>query len=135
MTQKIVYFTAGAVPTVEEAADIEALNALTQPPYAVKVSNGSVPPNLGMRPNPDPDPEPEDPEIVPVLMDCDFVAGTIPADYDGLPVFDPQNPPDPNPLPGNQAVVTDGQELEVEGGTVTLSVEDGIVSATFTPEE
>jgi hypothetical protein len=39
------------------------------------------------------------------------------------------------PLPATSAIVTDGQELEVDGGTVTLSVEDGEVSATFEASE
>ena len=34
-------------------------------------------------------------------------------------------------LASDQAVVSDGDTLEVDGGAVTLSVEDGVVSATF----
>lgn len=39
----------------------------------------------------------------------------------------------PGTLEPTQAVVSDGQELAVDGGTVTISVVGGIVSATFTP--
>lgn len=35
-------------------------------------------------------------------------------------------------LPSNQAVVTNGQVLTVTGGTVTLSVVAGVVTATYT---
>lgn len=37
-------------------------------------------------------------------------------------------------LPDNQAIVTSGAELAVTGGTVTLTVTDGVVAAEFTPE-
>lgn len=35
-------------------------------------------------------------------------------------------------LPGTQAVVSNGQTLPVTGGTVTLSVVDGVVTAAYT---
>lgn len=35
------------------------------------------------------------------------------------------------PLPATSAVVTDGQELAVTGGTVTLHVAAGVVTATY----
>ena len=63
-TQKIIYFTAGAVPTFGEIADIAALNALCEPAYSVNVSNGSVLPNLGASGG------------EPIIEECDFVAGT-----------------------------------------------------------
>lgn len=113
MTKRILYFTAGAALTEQEKADIEALNALAEPQYRVTVHNGDVDPDY--------------------LVPGDFAAGAVPDDYEELPVFDPENPPGPE-LPDTQAIVTDGQSLEVEGGTVTLAVEDGVVSATFTPE-
>lgn len=34
-------------------------------------------------------------------------------------------------LPGTQAVVTSGQTIDVTGGTVTLTVTDGVVSAEY----
>jgi hypothetical protein len=43
--------------------------------------------------------------------------------------------PAAEPLPGDQAIVEDGQTFEVDGGTVTLSVADGVVSASFEAEE
>lgn len=37
-------------------------------------------------------------------------------------------------LPSNQAVVTSGAEYEATGGTVTLTVVAGVVTAEFTPD-
>lgn len=38
------------------------------------------------------------------------------------------------PLPSDQAIVEDGDVLAVTGGTVTLSVVDGVVTASFEAE-
>lgn len=42
---------------------------------------------------------------------------------------------EPAYLPGDQAIVTDGQELLVDGGTVTLAVADGVVTAEYVADE
>lgn len=42
---------------------------------------------------------------------------------------------EPTDLPENQAIVEDGDTFEVDGGTVTLNVAGGEVTATFVPEE
>lgn len=100
-TKKIVYFTAGAVATAPEKADIAALNALTIPGYQVQVSNAAVPAGLG-----------KDALGDDVLEACDFVAGTIPSDYAEVDVIDPSSPPAPA-LPSDQAVVADGGAIAV----------------------
>lgn len=128
MTQKIIYFTAGAVVTPEEIADIDALNALCEPAYSLKVANAAVLPNLGMTPNPDPEPDPEDPANVPVLMDCDLVAGTIPDDYSGKDEFDLDAPPDPD-VGEDRIIIADGQVVTIGEETFTFTVEDGEITA------
>lgn len=125
-TKKIIYFTAGSVVTPGEAADIEALNALAVPTYSVQVANASVLPNLGQMPNPDP--EPEDPANVPILMDCDFVAGTIPDDYDAIDVIDPDAPPAPD-VGSDRAVVANEEVLTIGAETFTFTIVDGEITA------
>ena len=107
MTQKIIYFTAGDVPTTEEKAEITALNAFASA-YSVTVSNGSVAPNLGL-----------DSEGDPILDACDLVAGTVPTIYEDLPVIDV----------AAIATVTDGQGLELGGSVYTFTVVDGEITA------
>jgi hypothetical protein len=72
MASKIIYFTAGDVPTTEELAEIAAWNAFVNS-YSLTVSNGSVAPGLGL-----------DGEGDPFLDGADFVAGTIPEAYAGI---------------------------------------------------
>jgi hypothetical protein len=72
MTAKIIYFTAGDVPTSGELADIAAWNAFVNS-YSLTVSNGSIAPGLGL-----------DGDGEPLLDGADFVAGTIPAAYEGV---------------------------------------------------
>jgi len=127
-TKKIIYFTAGAVATSGEKADIEALNALCEPAYSLSVANGSVPDNLGMTPNLDPDPEPEDPEFVPLLQACDYVAGTVPSAYDGRDEIDPDAPPPPD-VGADRAVISDGDVITIGEETFTFTIVDGEVTA------
>jgi len=121
MAQKIIYFTAGAVATAEELSEIAALNALAETPYLVQVSNAAVPAGLG-----------KDSEGAEIIEQCDFVAGSIPAAYSEIAEFDPQNPPAPD-LPDDQAVVTDGGTLNVDGVSVTLAVSGNAVTGTTLP--
>lgn len=65
MTKRILFFTAGKVPTVAEQAQIDALNAMTVPGYSVGVRNGAESAVYS------------DDNLEP----CDFVAGTIPTAY------------------------------------------------------
>ena len=119
MTKKIIYFTAGPLPTVEEAADIAKLNAVTEAPYSVAVRNSQVPLSSGGP-----------------TEDCDFVAGSIPAPYDNddeeegkiYPEIDPDDIPTVA-LSATQAVVSDGQTLL----GYTFTVVDSVITA-ISPE-
>lgn len=109
---KILYFTAGPVPTTEEKADIDALNLLTGEKYTVGVRNGLIPPLFGAG-----------------AEACDYVAGTPPLTGDGeayedTPVFDPDSAGE------GFAPVTNGMELVLEGdGTYVFTVVDGAITA------
>lgn len=115
--KKIIYFTAGAVVTSGEKADIAALNALAEPAYQVQVSNGSVLPNLG-----------KTDEGGNVIEASDYVAGTIPDDYEGIDVFDPDAPPPPD-VGTDKAIVADAQVLTLGEETFTFTIEDGEITA------
>lgn len=114
--KKIIYFTANGKPTTQENADIAALNALAAAPYQVNVSRADVLSGLGS------------------IESCDFVAGSVPSAYSAKTVFDVSEPPRPDTLPSTQGVVSDGQELEVDGGKITFAVADGVVTATYEAE-
>lgn len=111
--EKIVYFTAGAVPTSGELADIAKLNAAAEAPYVVLVSSAKGDTKYGEH-----------------LIDADYVAGTPPTAYSAVPTIDPDNMPILG-LPDTSGVVTDGQTFAVTGGTVTMHVADNVVTATF----
>lgn len=64
MTKRILFFTAGKVPTVAEQAQIDALNAMTSPGFSVGVRNSAENAVFGSG-----------------IETCDFVAGTIPTAY------------------------------------------------------
>lgn len=72
MADKILYFLAGDVATVDELADIVKLNTAAEVPYLVGVRNSKVSTNYGAGPE-----------------ECDFVAGTIPTAYTAKPTVDP----------------------------------------------
>jgi hypothetical protein len=102
MTQKVIYFTAGPVATVDELADIAKLNAATEQPYSVKVFNGAQSPLYGYG-----------------KEAADFVAGTIPTVYNAVPVIDPDAIPDPGGVGvGGTVDVTD-----LQGGTVEVTID------------
>lgn len=71
MAQKILYFTAGPTPTVQEQAEIDQLNELAKAPYIIGVRNSAEPALY--------QPKPEA---------TDFVMGSIPDDFEEVPVFD-----------------------------------------------
>jgi hypothetical protein len=111
MTRKIIYFTASAVPTAQELAAIDTLNALGGQQYQVNVSNATVDSGLGG------------------IEASDFVAGSAPTDYSAVPVFDVNNPPRPASMIAAQAVVYDGQALVIGATTYTFTVTDGVITA------
>lgn len=115
MVDKVIYFTAGEVPTSGELQDIEKINSVAERGYIVNVSNGSVDSGLGG------------------IEACNYVAGSIPDEYAEVPVFDVDAPPIPN-LPETAAVVYDGdiKEIAVTGeytDSVQFTVVDGVISA------
>jgi hypothetical protein len=106
---KIIYFTAGPVPTTQEKADIAGLNLLTGAPYTVGVRNRLVSQNFGAG-----------------AEACDMVAGTPPsgAPWNAKPVFTAAD------ALGGYAPVYDNMSLEIEGdGTYVFTVEDGVITA------
>lgn len=105
---KIIYFTASTVPTAQERADIDAINASI---HTLNVSNGSVDSGLGM------------------AEECDFVAGTVPSEYSGKPVYDPSA----GELEDNQAIVTDGDAVTVDGAAVTLAISGNAITGATLP--
>lgn len=113
--QKILYFTAGQMPTEGEQIEIDALAGFTSAAF-----------ELGIRaPGSNYAGDPED---------ADFVAGTPPEPYDDggtYPVFDPDAPPSPSSLPANTSMVYAGQEIAGDGGTFTVSITDGVVGGTW----
>lgn len=116
---KVIYFTAGKLPTTQEKADIAALNALAVAPFEIAVRSAVDSLAFGAG-----------------NEEADYVSGTVPAAYDDeeeFPVFDVDNPP-AGALPATMAIVADGQEFAATGGTVTLSVADGVVTAEFTAD-
>ncbi|QZA70453.1 hypothetical protein AH03_40 [Erwinia phage AH03] len=110
MTDKIIYFTASEKATTAEIADIAALNAITEPYYALQVRNGRVPNVWGS------------------LETADYVAGTIPDAYEDVPVIDPDSPPAPG-LSDTQAIVSTGQVVTIGTATYTFTVVDNVITA------
>lgn len=73
-TKKVIFFTAGQVPTAPELAAIAKLNAVTIPQYQLTVMNAQADATYGQ----------------PVrLPPVDFVAGTVPTKYNAVTVIDP----------------------------------------------
>lgn len=116
---KVIYFTAGELPTTDEKAEIAALNAFAVAPFEVVVRNGAAM-ALAVAP----------------FEETDYVAGTPPStvptgatQYNDMPAFDPASPPESG-LPGTIALVADEQELIIAGdGTYVFTVVDGAITA------
>lgn len=122
--KRVIFFTASNQTTPTEATAIAALHAATDQQFEVQVmSAGSVGNMLAVGGGPDygsgrPAP-------------ADYVAGTIPAEFSAVPVFDPVNPPAPSPT---QVVIHDTQSIAcLPSGHVVFHIANGaIVSATYT---
>jgi hypothetical protein len=69
-TKKILYFTAGPVPTAGELADIDVLNTLILPGYSIGVRNGAESGSFGAG-----------------IEATDFVAGTVPTAFNARPAY------------------------------------------------
>lgn len=118
---KIIYFTAGPVPTVDELADIAALNASILPAYEVAVRNTLANNSYGAGPEA-----------------ADFVAGTIPTAYsdaEDYPVINPDTVAADH-VSLAEGVGYTGVTLVGTAGagkTMTLAITAGVVTtATFT---
>lgn len=121
MTKKILFFTAGPVPTVAEQAQIDALNAKTKAGFEVGVRNALESGSYGAG-----------------IEACDLVAGTIPTAFNGKTNYgtaDALRPALLSILPNPVAITGTGtkqlQVLKVMGDDVSaLTVTD--VTATST---
>lgn len=110
MAEHILYFTAESVPTEAELAEIDTLNALTEKPYHVTVHNGAMEPDY--------------------IATGDYAMGSIPGAYSELPVFDPEAAQAPDLEPG-EAIVTDGDAIDVATSAGTVSVSSGVASVSL----
>lgn len=102
-TKKVLYFTAGSLPTANELADIAKLNAAAVPAYDVQVWKAGTP------------------QATPVRA-TDYVghdAATIPTEYSAVTVIDPDDIP-VAPLPATQAIVLNGGTVNVENSAGNL---------------
>lgn len=109
MTIKIIYFTAGQVPTTEERAELTALYGSI---FNVSARSGANDAALKFNDR---------------YEACDFVAGTVPDSYSTVPVWTGEV------LPATKVVVTDQEPTKVTNsdGTVEkdvlISVADGVL--------
>ncbi len=109
MAQKIIYFTAGQFPTEGELSDIAKLTTGATAPYELLVVNGNV-----------------DVEYAGSgILDCDFVAGTIPEAYGEIDEMDPDAIPD-EPLLSTQHILSSGDEITLDdsNGTIAVTIVD-----------
>lgn len=125
---KVIYFTAGPVPTTQEKAEITAISAQAAPAYTVSVRNSLKARNRASNET------------------TDYVAGAIPPNYrdggidSGTPyktVYTYTNPPNPPALPSAQAILRTGQTLTIPGGgsvTVTVSSNTPAVTTYRAPD-
>ena len=114
--KRVLYFTAGNVTTTDEAADIAAITKAIHYGYELYVRNSQISTDTGTGPEA-----------------ANYVAGSVPDDYSGAPVFDIDNPPSNPFLPTTQAVVSNGQALTVPvtgtyTDTATVTVANGAVT-------
>lgn len=115
--KKVLYFTAGDVPTTDEKADIAKLNAEAVASYEVGVRSAIR--GLGTTGN---------------FEATDYVSGTVPnvAPWNAKPVIDPDDIPNQS-VSDTQVVLNDGDELDaVGGGTIAVAIVDGVATYTYT---
>lgn len=115
--KKVIYFTAGDVPTTGEKADIAKLNAAAVAPYDVAVRSGIR--SLGTAGN---------------YESADYVAGTVPASapWNAIDVLDPDAIPNQN-VSDTQVILNDGDTLdEAGGGTIAVAIVGGVATYTYT---
>lgn len=118
MTQQILYFTSGSVPTEAEKTEIAAIEAVTNP-FAVRLANGSMPVVNGISPD------------GPILQEVSFVAGTPPIEYADVPVFD-INDVIPPELADTDAVVSDGVAVTTPVNGTAMTVTPSVAANSIT---
>ena len=111
---KIIFFTAGGVPTTPEQTEINQIAAFAADPYEFQIRDASKE-------------DPDKPE------DCDYKAGSAPSSYDEVTAFDVDAPPE-LAVGADQIVLTDGETTDVEPtgsytDTVTFTIVDGAITA------
>lgn len=112
--KKVLYFTAGDVPTGAELTAIGKLNAATSAPYEVGVRNTLHPAGDTL------------------LEHADYVAGTIPTAYNAVTEIDPNNIPDQS-LSATQAVIDSGVDIVVPvTGVYATKITPTIVAGVIT---
>lgn len=117
-TKRVMYFTAGRVPTGGELAEIAALNALAAQPFEVVVRNALDSPNFGAG-----------------IEAADYKAGSPPVAYAGVTAFPTGTALYPlSSLPADHAIVKNGQKRNGVTGAganvvATFTVAAGVVSA------
>jgi len=102
-TKKVIYFTAAALPTANELADIAKLNAAAVPAYEVQVWKAGTAQSTPVR-------------------SADYVGhdgADIPAEYSAVTVIDPDDIP-VAPLPDTQAIVLNAGTVNVENSPGNL---------------
>lgn len=109
--KKVIFFTAGDVPTSGELASIAKLNAEAVAPYDVAVRSGIRPMQSGGP-----------------LEACDYVSGTVPTAYNAKTVINPDSISNQS-LSSTQAIVTNGQQITSGGTTYIITVVNNVVTA------
>ncbi len=121
MTQKVLYFQAGKIPTAPEIAEIAKIALLADPLYDLTVVNGAEAANAyGTDAS-------GDPRLIP----HDLVAGTIPTEYNASDVLDPDAQSPVIGAGADMAVVYEGQVIAGTGGTFTVTVTAGVIGGTW----
>lgn len=115
--KKVLYFTAGDVPTTGEKADIDKLNAAAVAPYEVGVRSAIR--SLGTAGN---------------YESADYVAGSVPAvaPWNAIDVIDPDAIPNQS-TSATQAVIESGVDIVVPvtgtyTNTITPTIVDGVIT-------
>lgn len=105
--QKVLFFTAGPIPTNDELTAINKIKAAAAAPFELGIRNAAIPAQY----------QPKYEETV-------YVAGSPPAPYndsEDFPVFNPDAPPSGDNLPATQAVVNNAQKITGVTGSGTVA--------------
>ena len=123
MSEKVVYFTAAALPSAAELVDIAAIEAVADARYTVDVRNGLASMDYGSG---------EDTDFV-YAASATGLSGCPTAYQSGYTLFDQDDPPEPD-LIATKGTVDDGEVMASTGdaGDITFSVADNVVTASFT---